>query len=97
MAKKQDDQARTRTAGRLTLVPYNKAIELDKRVRVPVRATSTCPECGKAVTIDLGKDDNYLSYPKINGQTSLYFYHEAGDDSHEWRHAVTLRVTLEPA
>lgn len=95
MTKKKTAQG-TKTAGRLTLVPYAKAIELDKRVHVPVRAISTCPECGKAVTIDLGNSGAYLSYPKVNGTAKIYFYHEAGDDSHEWQHEVTVRVTLEP-
>ncbi|MFA5946845.1 MAG: hypothetical protein WC813_02360 [Patescibacteria group bacterium] len=74
----------------------------DKRFKIPVHVTSTCPHCGKSVKKKLDETDgeSYLSFPKIGVPIDLNFWHyfegnkHAEADDHEWTVRVILDFTL---
>lgn len=62
-----------------------------KRFYIPVKIKKQCPECGNNCDVDL--DENYLSYPEINGKESVYFY--CTNCKCEFKTYVILQLSLE--
>jgi len=77
----------------------DKPFEIEvKRFYFPAILYATCPTCGK----ECAKNGNgdYLSYPKANTPTKVYFYCQSivdgKDVEHEFTEEIILRVTVEP-
>lgn len=74
-----------------------------KRINLPVKITSKCPECGTPVTVDFSSEDCYLSYITLNAEEEIVFQHdtecesdiddEAGLGYHEWSEHVVFGIT----
>lgn len=76
----------------------NKSFELEvKRFYFPAVLRANCPVCGKECIKD-GSGD-YLSYPKVNTPTKVYFYCysivDGKDVEHEFKKEIILRITVE--
>lgn len=71
-------------------------IEMQKRQNVPAAVHSKCPHCGDTCSVDLTRQ--HLSYPTVDGTSTVYFGHECADGHDvEWQCYVIVRVTVEPA
>lgn len=72
--------------------PYGLDI---KRCYIPVTVHAVCPQCGAAVTRDLGT--NYLSYPRIGAPERVTFTHAVAsfeEPDHEWTEYILLTLTV---
>lgn len=72
----------------------NIDIEGIKRCYVDLKLKHTC-KCGAELITDLS--DNYLSYPEVGEETTVYFYCDACEEEPEVKFLVeAATVTLKP-
>jgi hypothetical protein len=69
----------------------NEKFELDKRTYLPFILKINCKCCNKELKKNLTED--YLSYPIINSNQTIYFYCE--DCDMEYQEEVQLIVKIE--
>jgi len=56
--------------------------------------SSICPHCRKETSRDLGQ--NYLSYPDVNQDIKIGFYHDCDDgNEEEWDETIKIRLQIE--
>lgn len=69
---------------------YDKSTIEVKRLYLPFALIEDCPHCGEEVEKDL--EDQYLSYPVLNGKETIYFYCEGCNE--DFQRCIILDVTI---
>ncbi len=62
-----------------------------KRLRLPFTIFQECPECGRACSVDLAKED-HIAFPLLKEPFNAGGY--CSECGHEWETLVVLNVTL---
>jgi hypothetical protein len=72
--------------------PEPQRLEIKRFYVTGLALSDDCPNCGKAVKIDLEED--YISYPSIGRPTPVHFYCPCDT---EWERNVIVNLTLKEA